>query len=93
MDDTQLLRAFVDRGDEAAFRRVSVSKWGGLEWPDGADLCPGMLRLWCEADEMASAGEAEALAWPSTKAGSGRGAAVYTNSRASKHSARPCALR
>lgn len=46
--------------DEAAFRQVSVSKWGGLEWPDGADLCPGMLRFWCEADEMASAGEAEA---------------------------------
>ncbi len=46
--------------DEAVFRQVEISEWGVLSWPNGADLCSGTLRAWCEAGKIISRSDVSA---------------------------------
>jgi len=41
------------------FREVSITN-GSLGWPSGADICPSVLRYWCELGRVCSQEELDA---------------------------------
>jgi hypothetical protein len=45
-------------GEERFFARAFIDH-GVLTWPNGYDVCPDVLRTWCEAGRILSAEETE----------------------------------
>ena len=43
----------------AFFRRVRVAN-GSIVWPNGYDVCPDVLRFWCEVGHATSQAETDA---------------------------------
>ena len=52
-------RIFRDLKSPAKFREVRVQD-GTLVWPNGADICPSVLRYWCELKRVCSQEELDA---------------------------------
>ena len=52
-------RIFGPLKSPAKFRDVSIQN-GTLVWPNGADICPGVLRYWCELKRVCSQEELDA---------------------------------
>ena len=50
---------FSDLNQPAKFRKVAVHD-GTLVWPNGADICPDVLRYWCEIGRVCSQEELDA---------------------------------
>ena len=50
---------FGDLRQPARFREVAVQD-GTLVWPNGADICPDVLRYWCEIGRVCSQEELDA---------------------------------
>jgi hypothetical protein len=49
--------------DASLFRQASI-KHGTLVWPNDADLCPDVLRYWCEIGRVCSQAELDAAFQP-----------------------------
>jgi hypothetical protein len=50
---------FENLRQPAQFRQVTV-QGGTLVWPNGADICPDVLRYWCELGQVCSQAELDA---------------------------------
>jgi hypothetical protein len=50
---------FAPLNDAALFRQAAI-RHGTLVWPNDADLCPDVLRYWCEIGRVCSPAELDA---------------------------------